>query len=63
MAAIFLALVSENTELREQLRAARDMLMKTAIGAGHLHARIEAVPAEREGGAVRPNGSKPAAHV
>jgi hypothetical protein len=30
------------------LAAAQDMLMETAIDAGHLHARIESVQAERD---------------
>ncbi|MCJ2016858.1 hypothetical protein MKK84_05350 [Methylobacterium sp. E-065] len=47
LAALLLALATENTELRQQLAAARDMLMETAIDAGHLHARIEAVQDER----------------
>jgi len=41
-------LATENTELREQLANAQDMLMDTAIDAGHLHARIEAVQVERD---------------
>ena len=47
VAAILLTLVTENSELREQLASAQDMLMETAIDAGHLHARIEALQAER----------------
>jgi hypothetical protein len=48
VAALLLALATENAELRQQLAAAQDMLMETAIDAGHLHARIEAVQAERD---------------
>ena len=48
-AALFLALVTENAELHQQLADAPDMLMETAIYAGHLHARIEAVQDERDG--------------
>ncbi|MCJ2091252.1 hypothetical protein MKK67_01835 [Methylobacterium sp. J-072] len=48
VAALLLALATENAELRAQLAAAQDMLMETAIDAGHLHARIEAVQAERD---------------
>ena len=48
LAALLLALATENTELRQQLAAAQDMLMETAIDAGHLHARIEAVQDERD---------------
>ncbi|WP_267428281.1 hypothetical protein [Methylobacterium sp. GC_Met_2] len=48
VAALLLALAAENTELRQQLAAAQDMLMETAIDAGHLHARIEEVQAERD---------------
>ena len=48
LAALLLALAIENTELRQQLAAAQDMLMETAIDAGHLHARIEAVQDERD---------------
>lgn len=48
VAALLLALATENTELRQQLAAIQDMLMETAIDAGHLHARIETVQAERD---------------
>jgi hypothetical protein len=48
VAALLLALATENAELRQQLAAIQDMLMETAIDAGHLHARIEAVQAERD---------------
>ncbi|KST58307.1 hypothetical protein AO398_05650 [Methylobacterium sp. GXS13] len=48
VAALLLALATENAELRAQLAAAQDMLMETAIDAGHLHARIEAVQTERD---------------
>lgn len=46
VASLLLVLATENTELRQQLAAAQDMLMETAIDAGHLHARLEAVQAE-----------------
>ena len=48
LAALLLALATENAELRQQLANAQDMLMETAIDAGHLHARIEAVQDERD---------------
>ncbi|MCJ2097408.1 hypothetical protein [Methylobacterium sp. E-046] len=48
LAALLLALATENAELRQQLATAQDLLMETAIDAGHLHARIEAVQAERD---------------
>jgi Tfp pilus assembly protein PilN len=48
LAALLLALAAENAELRQQLAAAQDMLMETAIDAGHRHARIEAVQDERD---------------
>uniref|UniRef100_UPI00195527F1 hypothetical protein n=1 Tax=Methylobacterium sp. B34 TaxID=95563 RepID=UPI00195527F1 len=48
VAAVFLALVTANAELCDQLSAARDLLMETAIDAGQLHVGIEAVPAERD---------------
>jgi hypothetical protein len=48
VAALLLALATENAKLRAQLAAAQDMLMETAIDAGHLHARIESVQAERD---------------
>ena len=48
LAALLLALATENAELRQQLVTAQDMLMETAIDAGHLHARIEAVQDERD---------------
>ncbi|MCJ2064116.1 hypothetical protein MKK63_15540 [Methylobacterium sp. J-088] len=46
LAALLLVLATENAELRQQLAAAQDMLMETAIDAGHLHTRIEAVQDE-----------------
>lgn len=46
--AILLALATENAELRDQLAAAQDMLVETAIDAGNLHALIEAVQIERD---------------
>lgn len=46
--AILLTLAAENTDLRQQLATAQDMLMETAIDAGNLHALIEAVQAERD---------------
>ena len=48
VAAILLTLVAENTDLRQQLATAQDMLMETAIDAGNLHALIEAVQAEQD---------------
>ncbi|QGY03563.1 hypothetical protein MMSR116_17965 [Methylobacterium mesophilicum SR1.6/6] len=48
LAALLLALATENAELKRELATAQDMLMETAIDAGHLHARIEAVQAERD---------------
>lgn len=48
LAALLLALATENAELRQQLATAQDLLMETAIDAGHLHARIEAVQDERD---------------
>jgi hypothetical protein len=38
----------ESAQLREQLAAAKDMLMETATDAGHVHARIEAMKTERD---------------
>ena len=48
LAALLLALATENAELRQQLATAQDMLMESAIDAGQLHARIEAVQDERD---------------
>ncbi|MDE4915162.1 hypothetical protein PQI07_31610 [Methylobacterium sp. 092160098-2] len=48
VAAILLTLAAENAELHEQLAAAQDMLMETAIDAGQLHARFEAIQSERD---------------
>lgn len=48
MAALLLAVATENAELRQQLGTIQDLLMETAIDAGHLHARIETVQAERD---------------
>jgi septal ring factor EnvC (AmiA/AmiB activator) len=45
-AALLLTLATENTELRQQLAQAQEMLVETAIDAGHLHARIGALQAE-----------------
>lgn len=48
VAALLLAVATENAELRQQLGNTQDLLMETAIDAGHLHARIETVQAERD---------------
>ena len=48
VAALLLALATENAELRQQLAAAQDVLMETAIDAGQLHARIQGLEAERD---------------
>lgn len=48
VAALLLALATENVELRAQLATSQNLLMETAIDAGHLHARIEAVQADRD---------------
>lgn len=45
---ILLTLATENAELREQLAAAQDMLVETAIDAGQLHACIQDLRAERD---------------
>ena len=45
---LILALAVENAELHQQLAIAQDMLMETAIDAGQLHARVEALGAERD---------------
>jgi predicted nuclease with TOPRIM domain len=45
-AGLLLALANENAELRQQLASAQDLLVETAIDAGQLHARIEALQAE-----------------
>ena len=46
VAALLVALARENAELREQLAAAQDMLMETAVDAGNLYKRLEAVQIE-----------------
>jgi uncharacterized protein involved in exopolysaccharide biosynthesis len=43
---LLVALAAENTGLRRQLATAQDLLIETAIDAGELHARIEALQAE-----------------
>lgn len=43
-----LAMAVEMSELRAQLGEAQDLLVETAIDAGHLHARIEELHAELE---------------
>ena len=48
LAALLLALATENAELRQQLATAQDLLMETAIDAGHLHALVEAIQSERD---------------
>ena len=48
VAAILLTLAAENAELHDQLAAAQDMLLETAADAGQLHARTEALAAERD---------------
>jgi peptidoglycan hydrolase CwlO-like protein len=45
-AGIILALATENTELRQQLAQAQDLLVETAVDAGELHGRIEALQAD-----------------
>ena len=51
--------------LDEDVRAQgwADVLMETAIDAGHLHARIEAVQAERDAWRAEVSGCRPAARV
>jgi hypothetical protein len=44
--ALLIALARENAELREQLAAAQDMLVETAVDAGNLYERLEAVQVE-----------------
>ena len=46
VATLLLALATENAELRQHLASAQDLLVETAIDAGQLHARIEALQAE-----------------
>ncbi len=48
VAAILLTLAAENAELHEQLAAAQEMLVETAIDAGQLHARIQDLQTERD---------------
>ncbi|MCJ2067255.1 hypothetical protein MKK75_00265 [Methylobacterium sp. J-030] len=48
VAALLLDLAAENAELREQLAAAQDMLVETAIDAGNMHALVEAIRTERD---------------
>jgi hypothetical protein len=43
---VLIALARENAELREQLAAAQDMLMETAVDAGNLYERLDAVQIE-----------------
>ena len=40
-AALILALATENAELRVALAEAQELLIKTAVDAGELHARVE----------------------
>lgn len=48
MAALILALATENRELRAQLAEAQELLIETAVDAGELHARVEELQAERD---------------
>lgn len=48
VAALLLALATENAELREQLASAQDMLVETANDAGNMHALVEAMRTERD---------------
>ena len=57
-AALLLALATENAELREQLATTQSLLIETVTDVGHLHARIEAVQAERDIWRARPSGMK-----
>ena len=41
-----LELANEVAELRQQLASAQDMLVETALDAGHLHARINSLQDE-----------------
>ena len=43
---LLLAMAVEIAELRQQLAEAQDLLVETAIDAGHLHAKIESLEAE-----------------
>ncbi|WP_267360799.1 MULTISPECIES: hypothetical protein [unclassified Methylobacterium] len=47
VAALLLALATENAELRDQLTSAQDMLVETSIDAGNMHALVEAMRTER----------------
>jgi hypothetical protein len=48
VAAILLTLANENAELRQQLAAAQDMRLESAIDARNMHASVEALLAERD---------------
>lgn len=48
VAALLLALATENAEFRQQLAAVQDMLVETAIDAGNMHALVEAMRTERD---------------
>ena len=48
VAAILLILSIENAELRQQLAAAEDMLVESAIDTGYMNASVEALQAERD---------------
>lgn len=43
---LVLELATENAELRVQLAEAQDLLIETAVDAGELHARVEALQTE-----------------
>lgn len=46
MSQIVLAMAVEIVELRQQIAHAQDLLVETAIDAGHLHAKIERLETE-----------------
>ena len=48
VAARLIALARKDADLLEQHASAQDILVETAIDAGHLHALIEAMWTERE---------------
>ena len=47
-APLLLAVAVQNAELRHQFDAAQTLLLETAIKAGQLHARLEALQTERD---------------
>lgn len=61
VATLLIALARENAALREQLATAQGMVMKTAVDAGNLYERLEAVQIECDASRGRAGAGTPCA--